>query len=179
MKNLTQDKFLNDNELETLVKTLNKNKESRDSILIFMAIFTGARCQEILNLRKKDIKNKVVIVKGIKNSNDRSIPIPDDFYNTLLKYMKNLSNDDCLFPVTTRQVRRIWDSYRPNSDLGFHCLRHTLGVRLYKASKDIHAVKTILGHKSIDNTMIYMNYVESNKELKKELKKLWNVKNAS
>lgn len=179
MTDLTQEKFLTDSELQSLVNQLNKNKTSRDALLIFMALYTGARCREVLNIKKKDIVKKLVTIRGIKKSNDRIIPIPDDFYHDLLNYMNDLENDDLLFPITTRYVRKIWDIYRPNPDKGFHCLRHTMGVRLYKACKDIYTVKAVLGHKSLKNTMIYMNYVATTNEIKKGIEKLWSVKDAS
>jgi len=179
MENLTQEKFLNDSELKKLTDFLKKNKSSRDSLLILMAIYTGARCQEILNIKKSDIKENQIFVRGVKNSNSRSIPVPDYFFKDLLDFVKDLKDDDVLFNISSRQVRRIWDLYRPHSHLNFHSLRHTMGVRLYKSCNDIHLVKTILGHKSISNTMIYMNYVESTKQLKEKLSKIWSVKNAS
>ena len=87
---LTQEKFLTDSELQSLVNQLNKNKTSRDALLIFMALYTGARCREVLNIKKKDIVKKLVTIRGIKKSNDRIIPIPDDFYHDLLNYAEQL-----------------------------------------------------------------------------------------
>ena len=171
MSALTQNKFLNDVELKKLKKLLKKNRGERDAILISIGLYTGARCQEILNIRKRDIKNKTITIRGLKGSNDRTIPIVNkEFYIDLLQYIKELNNDDKLFNISTRRVRAIWELYKPNPNLGFHCLRHTVGVLLYSSSKDILAVKTILGHKSIDSTMIYMNFVESNKVLKEVMK---------
>ena len=171
MTALTQNKFLTDTELKQLKDLLKKNRGHRDALLISMGLFTGARCEEILNIRKRDIKNKTVTIKGAKGSNNRTIPIVNkEFYADLLQYIKHLNNDDRLFNISTRRVRAIWELYRPNSKLGFHCLRHTVGVLLYSSSKDIHAVKTVLGHKSINSTMIYMNFVESNRVLKEVMK---------
>ncbi len=39
----------------------------------------------------------------------------------------------------------------------FHTLRHWKGTMEYHKTKDILHVKTVLGHKSINNTMIYIN----------------------
>jgi integrase len=39
----------------------------------------------------------------------------------------------------------------------FHTLRHWKGTMEYHKTKDILHVKTVLGHKSIINTMIYIN----------------------
>lgn len=169
-------KFLNDSELDMLLISLNKRKGERDSILLRMTLFTGARSCEALAVTKADLTEGCVFLRGAKGSNDRLVPVPIDFYRELQMLASSLQDDARLFPITTRQMRRIWDQYRTNKNMGVHSLRHTLGVRHYQSCEDIHATKTVLGHVSISNTLVYLNYVESTKRLRETMKGVFNTK---
>ena len=160
---LTENKFLTEEELRQLLNTCERNKHERDSKLIRLAIFTGARSAELL------------MVMGMKGSNNRTIPLPGNFFKELVEFTKNLKPDDVIFPITTRMFRKIWDVYRPNPNKGLHSLRHTMGVKLYTKCRDIHVVKTLLGHVSISNTIIYLEFVESIETLRESLKGMWDL----
>jgi len=170
---LTENKFLSDQELQGLLKMCNRHRGKRDSIMIRFALFTGARGCEILQVRKSDLNQGAVSLVGAKGSNNRTMPLPDDFYEELIEYCNNQQDEEFLFPVAIRTFRWIWDKWRPNTKLGLHSLRHTFGVKLYMNCKDIHAVKTALGHRSIGNTQIYVDFVESQQRLKEVTEGMW------
>lgn len=174
MNQLTQMKFLSDHELEKLLKLCNKHKKDRNSILLRFILFTGCRSIEALNVIKSDVENGSVTIKGVKNSNNRTVPLPPDFYKELSKYTKDLDTDQRLFPIGTRYLRYIWDQYRPNRKKGLHSLRHTFGIKFYEHCLDLHALKTALGHKAWQSTHIYLDYVESQKILREKMKGMWN-----
>jgi len=177
---LTEKKFLSDDELKNLMKLLQRHKGERDSIMIRLALFTGARSVELLKIRKCDLgKNTVTIEFPAKGSNARTVPVPAEFFKEVAEYVKGKASDDVLFPITTRQYRRIWDGFRPARKPKGHALRHTLGVKLYNNKKNIHAVKTFLGHKNIKNTMVYLDFVEGVSTLREETKGMWNKPLAS
>lgn len=171
----TEKKFLSDAELKDLMKLLNKHKGERDSIMIRLALFSGARSCELLKIRRCDLgKNSVTIAFPAKGSNARTIPIPAEFYRELLEHVAmKKADEERLFSICTRQFRRIWDAYRPARKPKGHSLRHTLGIKLYNNKKNIHAVKTFLGHQNIKNTLIYLDYVEAVCTLREETKGMW------
>ena len=173
MNQLTENKFLSEAEIQHLLKLCNRNKDTRDSILLRLILFSGARGQEILNMKKSDIKERGVIIYGLKGSNDRTIPIQLPFLKELKKYFNGLNSEDRLFNITTRRLRQIWKDWRLNPDKGIHSLRHSCGVRMYEHCEDLHAVKTVLGHKSIINTQVYLDFVESEKKLREKMEGLW------
>jgi integrase len=172
-------KFLNDAEVTSLLNSLNKHKGERDSIMIRLTLFTGARSIETLRITKKDLKDGGVYIHAAKGSNDRVVPLPADFFKEVQDYAASKEDNDLLFPITTRRFRQIWDLYTPNSNLGLHSLRHTMGVRCYSKSLDIHATKTILGHVSMSSTYVYLSYVESQKTLQKTVKGLFTLKRSA
>lgn len=171
-------KFLTDKELESQLDLLNANRGNRDSILIRLALYTGARGVEILRITPADLREGSVFITAAKGSNNRLLPLPSDFFRELVVYVdsQGIESDKPIFPISTRHFRRIWDYWRVSPDKGAHCLRHTIGVRHYTNSTDIHATKTLMGHKNIQNTMRYLDYVEGQRKLKATMKGLFTMK---
>ncbi len=166
---LNKNKYLLEPELQKLTDLLNKHYESdsRNCLMLLLALKTGARATEILNLKKTDldIYEETVLIQGIKGSNDREIPLPSQLFRKLKVYAES-QPDQRLFSITYNRLRQIWDIYRPIPKK-FHCLRHTFAIELYKKTKDVRLVQVALGHRNIMNTMIYADYVYSKQELKK------------
>jgi len=170
---LTKNKFLSDAEVHLLITYLESRKGERDSLLLRLALYTGARSCEVLMIRKSDLRDASVFVRGAKKSNDRIIPLRKSFFDELQRFCAEMHEDELLFKIKTRRFRKIWDMYRPNRNLGLHALRHTFGVKMYNSCADIKAVKTLLGHKSINNTMKYLDFVESQKKLRQFTESMW------
>lgn len=132
-----------------------------------IALRTGARAQEILNIKKSDLNayDESIFIKGIKNSNDREIPIETKVFRDLWRFQET-SKTESLFDISYDRLYQIWLLYRPVPKK-FHSLRHTFAINLYKKTKDIRLVQVALGHRNITNTMIYADYLYSQEELKK------------
>ena len=169
---LTSEKFLTDNELNQLFKLLSRYRGQRDRILILLTLFSGGRSAEVLNIKKSDVTESSVTLYGLKGSHDRTIQLPEDFASELRGFISSLGNDDKLFQITTRHFRRIWNQYRPCKK-GIHSLRHSFCVKLYMASRNIRLVQSAAGHKSLANTEIYLNFVQSKEEMKKAIGSMW------
>ncbi len=165
---LNKNKYLLDPEVEKLEYLLHSHigRDLRNCSLLFLALHTGARAQELLNLRPQDLNSyeESVHIHGLKGSNDRELPIP----SWLFRHLQALSGQDRLFPITYPRLYQIWDLYRP-IDKKFHSLRHTFAIRLYRKTRDLRLVQVALGHRNITNTMIYADYVYSQQELRKLL----------
>jgi len=174
---LTQTKFLTDDELDQLRKNLAMTRNQFHVLLVEFALFTGARSAEIVEVRTSDLNNNgTVTIKGKKGSNDKTVPLPPAFFQRLKKYVSTIKNGGNIFPVSTRMFRKIWANVTPNKDKSLHSLRHTMGVKLYNNCEDIHAVKTMLGHKNISSSMVYLDFIEGNRKLKNSIKNMWNKK---
>lgn len=174
--NFTQNKFLNDEEIRQLRNNLATEKNPFYVLVIEAALYTGARSAEILEITTCDINKGMVTIRGKKNSNDRTVPLPAAYFKKLQAHAKTCEAGSRIFNITTRTFRRIWNLVRPSVNKTLHSLRHTMGVKLYNNCEDIHAVKTMLGHKNVQNTMTYLDYVEGNKKLKTSIKGMWSNK---
>lgn len=169
---LNKSKFLNPVEVENLEAICRRGLHGdnpRDPLMIMLALKTGARATELLNLKANDYdpRDKTVFIRGIKGSNDREIPIPDFLAHALDCYLKR-HREEILFPICYHRLKQIWDLYRPNKKK-FHALRHTFALVVYEKTRDLKLTQTVLGHRNISNTMIYLDFVYSKKELKRIL----------
>lgn len=166
---LNKNKYLLDPEYDRLIHILDsfKDKDARNCTLFWLLLHTGARAQEILNIRVDDLNtfDESVFIRGIKGSNDRELPIPSWLFKRLMNETKN-SDQQILFPITYNRLRQIWEMYRPVHKK-LHSLRHTFAIRLYRKTKDLRLVQVALGHRNITNTMVYADYAYSQQELRK------------
>ena len=166
---INKNKYLLEPEYQHLELLLKRYiiKEPRNCLLIYIAMYTGARATEILNLEKEDMNvyEQSIFIHGIKGSNDREIPLPDWLFDSLEEHSKTITGEK-LFDISYHRLRQIWGHYRPVKKK-FHCLRHTFAIRLYKKVKDIRLLQIALGHRNITNTMVYADFIYSQTEMRK------------
>lgn len=166
---INKNKYLISTELNALETLLTKNLDSdpRNSLLLLVKLRTGARASELLNLRKTslDVDSETILIEGLKGSSDREIPLPKALFLRLRMYSLTVQGDR-LFPISYNRLRQIWDLYRPCAKK-LHSLRHTFAIELYKKTRDLRLVQVALGHRNIQNTMVYSEYVYSTTELRR------------
>lgn len=166
---LNKTKYLLEPEAQALEITLQKFhiKDLRNVLLIELALKTGARAQEVLNIRRIDLDEheQTVLILGLKGSSDREIPLPSPLFKRLFNFASQ-SKTERLFNISYSRFRAIWVLYRPVHKK-LHSLRHTFAIRLYRKTKDLRLVQVALGHRNITNTMVYAEYIYSQVELRR------------
>ena len=171
---LTRKKFLSPDEQRHLTDAIDRNLKNpgrhAQALMLAVALNTGGRAQEILNLRKLDFDPhaRTLFLTGLKGSSDREIPLPQWLGNQLIGFSKGLMPQDRFFPICYNRLRQIWVFWRP-AQKPFHCLRHTFAINVYTRTMDVRLLQLALGHKNIINTMIYVDFVYAQSELKKRL----------
>lgn len=166
---LTKEKYLQDDECAHLEKTLSHfyAGNERDTTLIWLGLYTGARAQEILNLTPKDLDSRVQTVRihGLKNSYNREVQIPKWLFDKVEKLKSpQAATSQRIFPITYCRFRQIWHLYRPVGK-NLHSLRHTFAIKVYRKSRDLRALQMLLGHRAFTSTMIYAEYQYRTDEL--------------
>jgi integrase len=165
---LNKTKYLLEPEADQLETILGRFAEQdvRNVLLIELALKTGARAQELLNIKRSDLNafDETVLIRGIKGSSDREIPLSRDLFQRLINFAATCG--DKIFDVSYNRFRDIWVAYRPVPKK-LHALRHTFAIRLFKKTKDLRLVQMALGHRNITNTMVYADYIYSQSELRK------------
>jgi len=168
---LNKSKYLVQNELVELKRILDlfREKDLRNTLLIEVALNSGARATELLNLRWIDLDDyeNTIFIRGLKGSNDREIPLKKTLYNNLKKLHKPHDKaHESVFKISYPRLVQIWNEYKPVNKK-FHSLRHTFALSLYEKTRDLRLVQVALGHRNIQNTIVYAEYVYSTQELKR------------
>lgn len=128
---------------------------------------TGARCGEIssLNWTDIDLEQRSVRITPEKHSNPRVLPLSAK----LAEMLEKLPKDSPLIFKIADRMRRNYNRQRKRlvaklgnsrfNQISFHTFRHWKATMEYHKSRDILHVKEILGHKSINNTLMYTQLV--------------------
>jgi len=142
------------------------------SVALAIAKGTGARIGEILRLRWTDIndENKTVTFNSPeKGSNSRIINIRSTLLGMIMTLPKKYeyvfgtpngiaTSSGYSSRLASVRKRCSWKLNNPRlNQISFHTIRHWKGTREYHKTKDILHVKELLGHKNINNTLIYIN----------------------
>lgn len=168
---INKTKFLLDSEIDALETILirNQDTDTRNVLLIWTALKTGARASEVLGIKKVDLnpEDQTVFIRGLKGSLDREIPVRQDIFTLLWNYSQTVRGE-LLFGISYQRLDQIWGMYRPVKKK-FHALRHTFAIKAYDKTRDIRLVQTALGHSSIANSEIYLKYFYNQDQMRKLL----------
>ena len=128
---------------------------------------TGVRFSEAVYLEWTDVnlESQTVNITPKKGSNPRMLRISSELINMLNRLPKKSNRIFGEISPTTLRTN-LWNSRKrvahklSNPRIGkitFHSLRHWKATMEYHQTKDILHVKKILGHRSIQNTMQYID----------------------
>jgi integrase len=127
---------------------------------------TGIRISELTKLKWEDLspQQKTLNITPSKGSNPRILPISDKLINMINQLPHTRPT---VFPTNINGLRQNFDYQRKTASkklqnerilrTSFHTFRHWKATMEYHKTKDIIHVKTVLGHRNINNTMIYIN----------------------
>lgn len=167
-------RFLSDEERIKLLAACKRSDWSSLYLLVLMAITTGARRSELVNLTWKDIdiERKTAHVKTSKNGDPRVLPLITDVLNELLivkiHHAPNLIFSSELKPDKPFDYRKHWlkaVTEAKLSDLRFHDLRHTCASYLARNGATLLEIADVLGHKSIEMTKRYSHLCTNHKRI--------------
>jgi integrase len=149
-------------ELDTLIA----HGKTRTATLLQMLKETGARIGEMKTLQwiHIDLERKTIYITAEKGSNSRILPIS----TKLIAMLNQIPHDNQrVFPTSTHGLQVTIDKLKRRASKKLnnprllqihpHTFRHWKGTTEYHKTKDIIHVKTVLGHKNITSTMIYIN----------------------
>ena len=156
-------------------------KGFRDRFLMILMYDTGARIQEIIDIKLCDFrygKTPTVTLHG-KNDKIRTVPIMEKTSLHLRQYVslfhsdKSNSSDAYLFytvihgtpkPFSDRRIRDIVKEYGNRArkkcfevpdNVHPHLFRHSRAMHLYQHGMDLTLVSQWLGHSHLETTLIY------------------------
>lgn len=135
-----------------------KNLDYELYLCVLLALTTGARKSEILNLTWKntDLENKAIYYLETKNGEDRTVPMPAVLYEELKAFSKirNIKTDYLFATPEGYQRFILIDKFYPKvvkawnyEKITFHGLRHTYISIASLLGFNTSIVKKIVGHK--------------------------------
>jgi len=135
---------------------------------------TGARCGEIWQLKWDDVdfESKVVNITAEKHSNPRVVHLSNKLLEMLEKIPKTYADRifskpnmpvDHFGTALSHQRKRLASKLQNPRllKIHFHTFRYWKGTMLYHETKDMYYVMQRLGHKSIKNTLLYVQLQEA------------------
>ncbi len=176
--------FFSDDALKALLEQPNRKKQTglRNSCFMIVMYDTAARCQEMLDLRIRDlvldVQSPYVYLTG-KGSKTRTVPLMEKTVAHLQVYLNRFhpqesrSMDDLLFytvihgerckmsPDTVaaflkkyaQQARMICPNVPPS--VHPHQFRHTRAITWYRNGVPLVLVSELLGHNNVNTTQVY------------------------
>ena len=166
--------YLTEQEARKLLSTPYPNKVFKRGVEF--ALNTGLRHSDILDLKHSHINyqgdGNIILSKVIvKTGKTLIIPLNDAAVNLISK--KGEGQVFKGFPDNNRANKMLkeWlEKAKISKALTFHGLRHTFAMTAVARGIDIYALKELMGHASIENTLLYAKMLPS--KLVSEIKKL-------
>ena len=131
-----------------------------NAVLKFM-FFTGIRKSELLSLKREniDLTNCSVKIWGQKDKTERLVYFPDTIIKELVDYFNSEEEKNNAFSITHTELYYLTKkiSKHINKKISPHTLRHSSATYMMKKNVSPMIIQKILGHNSIQTTMIYAN----------------------
>lgn len=155
VKRLKHNKFeaeyLSTEQIDTLIAELRKSMTTT-WLCALLGFSTGGRWSEVTNLDMRHIKPNHVKFVNTKSSKSRIVPINEQLYKTLLQHNHSdvLRGSYTVFRkgITRAKIRL------PKGQLS-HVMRHTFASHFMMNGGDILTLQKLLGHSSLQMTMVY------------------------
>lgn len=171
--------FINRTEMEALLSTPDQSTwiGRRDRAILLLALQTGLRVSELINLRCRDIAlgtGAHISCEG-KGRKQRCTPLRRDTVKTIGAWLKEraATDDDPVFTtirgdrLSRDAVEHIVQKYALAASkacasligkkVSPHVLRHSTAMELLQSGVDQSVIALWLGHESVETTQIYMH----------------------
>ncbi|QPK62875.1 site-specific integrase [Methylomonas sp. LL1] len=174
-----RDRVLSDQERQRLIKACKESHWNKLYLLVIMAMTTGARKGELMNLRWSDVsfKDNTGFLGDTKNGTSRELYLAPVVMTELKRHQEvgaGLIFPSAELPEQPMDFRKAWrntlkaanisdrDILNPDGSVKlekftFHCLRHGFCSALSDSGKEINQIAKLAGHKSIQTTMRYIH----------------------
>lgn len=137
-------------------------------LLLLIGYGAGLRRSEIVTLKWEDIlfEEHKIHVKQSKGKKDRIVMLPYSLVTSLKDYRKIYPSDMWVFAgqykgeaLSARTVQQVMKNAVTKAGLEkkatVHTLRHSFATHLLESGTDIRYIQQLLGHSSLNTTMIY------------------------
>lgn len=151
----------------------------RDRCMLAIYFGCGLRKKEgiKLDVMDIDINKEKIFIKKSKNNRERYVSMHpkvvneiNEYLNVRHYYLPEYSSNDALFisergnrisgEAMAKRMQALWsrvvDRYGNTKHVTLHTLRHSYATLLYKQGMKLPFIKTVLGHRTIEATELYV-----------------------
>ena len=159
---------LSEKEIQKIIKTKicrYKWYQQRNTLLVLVLINTGIRVSELINIRKGDINDNSILIKG-KGDKYRYVYISKEL-NKQLNNLYRKNDEQFIFlnkhkeKLTRKGVFNIIRNKAKKANIKKkvypHLFRHMFAIRMLNNGVDIYSVSKVLGHSNLNTTSLYLN----------------------
>lgn len=165
-KEIKRDRYLLPNEREAFFNSLNQEESFVAKSYFYMALFTGARKTNVLEMRWKEIDfdNAVWRIPETKNGDPQNIPLIEYALQVLKQIPKT---SEWVFPNERSKSghfedpKKAWARILARAgieNLRIHDIRRTMGSWLVNSGAPVDVAGKVLGHKSPASTAVYARF---------------------
>lgn len=166
---------LSTSQINAILHEIEHNGYFRDIILFKFMIQTGLRISEVVNLKNEDVdlSSGFIRVRNGKGNKERYVPIVNTLSEDLNKYneykiKEKVTTDNYFFNLRHKDkgvnrtnilvMLKKYATYAGiNPDvISPHVCRHTFATLMLYKGCDLYVVSKVMGHSSINTTMIYL-----------------------
>jgi integrase len=168
-----RERFLNEDEMGRFIKALSNEPDLDFGELLTLALFTGARRNNIMSMRfnEVDFTGATWTIPSAKAKGKRAVVIPLVAPAlVIVKSRRKRFTGEWVFPSAFSECGHITEFRKPwnellkraeISDLRFHDVRRTVGSWMSKAGAVLPVIKRALAHQDITTTQIYTQSEDS------------------
>jgi integrase len=167
--------FLTQEEMRSLFSVI---KSKRDRAIFAVAYRHGLRASEVglLQITDVDLKQGRITIHRLKGSYSGVYPMKPDTVKLIRSYLRERSDDSpYLFlsnrrlPIDRRTLYSLMRKYGAEAGIPlhkrkFHALKHSIATHILDSGEDAAFCRDWLGHKNIQNTMIYARFTTSTRD---------------
>lgn len=151
----------------------------RNYAMLLLALRTGLRSIDIVNLKMTDIHWDRYTIEVIQEKTDIPLVLPllTDVGNAIADYIlngrpdsglpylflrtqapfQNLSGRSSVYGISCKIMKEAGIRQGQADRKGFHCLRHSMAARLLAEETPLPVISSILGHRDKDSTRVYLS----------------------
>lgn len=161
-------RYLKPDEEERLFKVLPEYLKG----IVIVALNTGLRKSNILELRWEQINFDFNFIEVLENKGNKHLLIP--LNEKLIQFFNNkpdverkgyiFINPETGLPY--KDIKKAWSTALEKANIKnfrFHDLRHTVGTRLAEQLVPVNVIKELLGHSDVHTTMRYVHSTQGAK----------------
>jgi integrase len=168
-------RFLSEDELPRLIESC-RNQLTSPWLhpLVILALNTGARQGELLDLRREgdiDLERNLIYFGRTKNRKLKVVPMNNAAREAVQWFLRNSKGERLVSWPWGERVGKttVYDAFKracveaKTANFRFHDLRHTAASYLVMSGVDLPTVMAILGHREIEMTLRYSHLASTHK----------------